>query len=176
MIQQSPTERADEVRVNPVRIGDEVHLFIAGLGHTVGLTRAEAVQLARLLDTTSQAAQPAEADGWGMVPREPTEVMLRAPWHGVSKNVRAQIWSAMLAATPKAPATDANPYPDIMQWKGQEATPPAPNDGLRAALEESEPAPNVSLCTWEVAGPWWKRRARKLERAVEAALKENRRG
>ena len=56
------------------------------------------------------------------------------------------------------------------------ATPPAPNDDLRAALEESEPAPNVSLCTWEVAGPWWQRRARKLERAIDRALKENRRG
>ena len=56
------------------------------------------------------------------------------------------------------------------------AAPPAPNDDLRAALEESEPAPNVSLCTWEVAGPWWQRRARKLERAIDRALKENRRG
>ena len=56
------------------------------------------------------------------------------------------------------------------------ATSPTPNDDLRAALEESEPAPNVSLCTWEVAGPWWQRRARKLERAIDRALKENRRG
>lgn len=36
-----------------------------------------------------------------------------------------------------------------------------------AAIEE----PNVSLCTWEVAGPWWMARARKLERLISASLR-----
>jgi len=35
-----------------------------------------------------------------VVPRVPTEAMLRAPRYGVSENVRAEIWSAMIAAAP----------------------------------------------------------------------------
>jgi hypothetical protein len=44
----------------------------------------------------------------------------------------------------------------------------AENERLREALESSEPEPQVEYCTWDVAGPWWKRRARRLENAIKS--------
>ena len=134
---------------------------------------------------TSQAAQPAEADGWVMVPRQLTVEMLNTYVEHVHEHPD-DLWSAMLAATPKAPATDAGAAcnedgstdfyrgalpdaittldvflaayanepnaasvergegDDLLTWGHLRtilaalATPPAPNDDLRAALEENE--------------------------------------
>jgi len=42
---------------------------------------------------------------------------------------------------------------------------------LREALESREPEPDVALCTWDVAGPWWMRRSRRLEIAIRTSLR-----
>ena len=71
-----------------------------------------------MIEFASQAAQPAEADDWVMVPREATQGMREAATelpidtgrgHNTALNWEeaAAVWSAMLAATQKAPATDA---------------------------------------------------------------------
>ncbi|SEJ16075.1 Restriction alleviation protein Lar [Sphingomonas sp. OV641] len=110
----------------------------------------------------SQASQPAEGDGWVMVPRERLAVFQRVicgDWCQPDRHIpECAEASAMLAATPKAPdAGEVGPcflcagtcrghsLVDEATWEpeaGSEAqrirdaaTPPAPNDDLRAALE-----------------------------------------
>lgn len=209
-IQQSPTERAREV------LDQQINARRApGMRTDLAFDNDKSVfvgdAIRAMIEFASQAAQPAEADGWVMVPREPTAEMVaagkKAGMWGDGLTFANYVWEKMLAATPKAPATDAGEVEafataqadhwledmqtpalgakhvslkamalNCINYGRALATPPAPNDNLRAALEEEGPVPNVSLCTWEVAGPWWQRRARKLERAIDRALKENRRG
>lgn len=153
----------------------------------------------------SQAAQPAEADGWVMVPRQLTEEMARAGAKGRQNSARASFedgWKLALAATPKAPATDAgeveraaervirallgnahrNWDADPIQETEREwarpialaalATPPAPNDDLRAALEwidYHKDDQDMNHVNFRIG-------AGSRARDALAALKENRRG
>lgn len=61
------------------------------------------------------AAHPAKAEaGWVMVPREPTEAMLKAiPSYDRNSTVGIAVWRAMLAAAPPAPGAEK----DAAMWK-----------------------------------------------------------
>ena len=120
MIQQSPTEeRAREIILGKAEQCDrlaEVARWPACFEY-----RAKAQAYRDALDLfalASQASQPAEADGWVMVPRVMTGEM-RKVFHDrvrilVTPAKREceitndqELWELVLAATPKAPATDA---------------------------------------------------------------------
>lgn len=78
------------------------------------------------------------ADGWVMVPREPTEAMLRAPRIGVSETVRAEIWSAMLAAAPATPPSTDAPCPECGD------TSPLPECATCGCYPLRQPAPDTA--------------------------------
>ena len=158
----------------------------------------------------SQAAQPSEADGWVMVPREPTQEMREAATelpidtgrgHNTALNWEetAAVWSSMIAATPKSPATDVEAdgcncgigdQSDIghyhESWCAALATPPAPNDDLRAALRDARTTLSITrtniMCEMQKGeGTAYRvdgvpEELKKRIDAIDAALKENRRG
>lgn len=167
----------------------------------------------------SQVAQPAEADGWVMVPREGSdeialaivhELQQQASWLGWEPHA---IWKAALAATPKAPATDAGEEKRVhlVRWVSEAAeradkhgniegvwlfahqwriiaaalaTPPAPNDDLRAENERLRKIVQVvadadsedAVGSLDVDIPSGRYPRQWLRDAARAALKENRRG
>ena len=136
---------------------------------------------------------------WVMVPREATQEMREAATelpidtgrgHNAALNWEeaAAVWSAMIAATPKSPATDVEAdgcncgigdQSDIghyhESWCAALATPPAPNDDLRAALERLVAAGTQVSHKGATTGPQWVKLNAALSSAL-AALKENRHG
>ena len=100
MTDTNATERADML----------ANAIAAKLLGAVNAPEQEIYRISReIVALASQAAQPAEADGWVMVPRQLTEEMARAGANGRQNSARASFedgWKLALAATPKAPATD----------------------------------------------------------------------
>jgi hypothetical protein len=223
MIQQSPTEEraAQDARRAALieRLSTTADLCCAtplagDLGDVAyDLLRQAAAQIASDRQRiASQAAQPAEADGWVMVPREPTEAMWFAfDYHNgdkyMGRTTWLDAWTAMIAATPKASTSTAGEVEDAFRagWDAREmkdsgpsaagycddsynadlawslydkplATPPAPNDDLRAALEWY--AERVADCRKITPEGDNARQALDLDggKRARAALKENRRG
>lgn len=191
---------------------DEIAEAICGQVNVCG---GIAESIWRAAVTASQAAQPAEADGWVMVPREPTAAMVEKFYAATEITREGTIrhfvkgWSAMLAATPKAPAPDSDPWFQLGwykerlasaererdTWKERAmalrlATPPAPNDDLRAALESIAKFVEDFLAPWgSWKTAWWEGEVSDdaaftpdnalkhiANVARRAALKENRRG
>lgn len=228
----NPTERADML----------ANAIAAKLLGAVNAPEQEIYRISReIAALTSQAAQPAEANGWVMVPREPTAAMVEKFYAATEITREGTIrhfvkgWSAMLAATPKAPATDAGEvrlthastyeaftdgleaaaeicgslaettYDDsdgfeaatgceaaimrvVKQQRAEQkaATPPAPNDDLRAALREARTTLSITrtniMCEMQKGeGTAYRfegvpEELKKRIDAIDAALKENRRG
>ena len=207
MSDTSPAERAPSDRAT--------HLAMTATPETFP---RDTFGLAQWLDKAlaSQAAQPAGADGWVMVPRQLTAEMLDTYVEHVHEHPD-DLWSAMLAATPKAPATDAGEVEafataqadhwledmqtpalgakhvslkamalNCINYGRALATPPAPNDDLRAALREARTTLSITrtniMCEMQKGeGTAYRfegvpEELKKRIDAIDAALKENRRG
>ena len=157
MIQQSPTEeRADTVAF--------VQEWLMNADYDPSqFDRDFAAAIdARCAALTSQAAHPVEADGWVMVPRELIEAAIET-YEGE--------WGE---------ATSPNAWPNRMKSM-LAATPPAPNDDLRAAAELVARAVGVSVMpdgtAWALVFPRSEPQPLLADIfSARAALKENRRG
>lgn len=191
MTDTNPTERARLIAADTIGVSGSLREdYLSGV-----FDNGDHVRIA-LAALASQAAQPAEADGVepGLYSRFHKMLLeLLAVIHRdggqktqaiglqLSYEQALELSSQRIAATPKAPATDVEAdgcncgigdQSDIghyhESWCAALATPPAPNDDLRAALERA--GRNAEVKHGEVvlhASDWL---------AIQAALKENRRG
>lgn len=213
MIQQSPTEERAR------SIEEQVARAIAEAAHAAPYWEEYLPEARAAIDTlASQAAQPAEADGVERDQRFMSEVWetLKSDSTDLRKQQRIlAAFRASIAATPKAPTSTAGealriaeqldalssshrPLLDAASKTLRAlATPPAPNDDLRAALEKAltpsaetkaayigEFSFSITMQTEDgveyqqgVVVPWDTiKKIMAAIRAHAAALKENRRG